>query len=89
MNYISFIDFLKKFQSAQAGIPSCSGASVRVSFLTIPGSPVKTVKRENTPTYSPTTDTLSDPTPSTSDAEDCPERICFNIGRELYVYPYK
>lgn len=22
-------------------------------------------------------------------ALDCPEKVCFNIGKELYVYPYK
>lgn len=31
-------------QSIQPGLPSCSGASVRVSFLTVPGSPVKNIR---------------------------------------------
>lgn len=49
----------------RVGYPNCQGASVRVSFVTLPDP--------------------NDPTGS----QGLGDRMCFNFGKELYVYAYR
>lgn len=78
-----------------------ASAPVRVSFLSIPtsanlviGSSSEVLPRRAGGGGTSTQAWAGDPEPATetteaSELEDGEERICFNVGRELYVYQYR
>ncbi|CAI4226885.1 unnamed protein product [Auanema sp. JU1783] len=70
-------------QQLQAGVPNSAGAPVRVSFLSL-----------NLPTFAVREEEKAFSNSNLSDVEEPYEdqscdRICFNVGREIYVYVYK